>query len=608
MSLGLRNHVSRRSAGFQTVNGFRSKLTQVNLKEGQYERAGIVLDVSTDGHAWCSPPEDHVFITGTTGSGKTRRLIVPSVHLNAEAGCSMVITDPKGEVYGMTASYLKTKGYQTAVVDFRNPGRSTRWNPLSIPRELWNTGEEEKKDRALLMLRTISDMLASGIECSRDRFWESSAKSLFMGFAQYLLRYGKGEELSFSSISTLAFSAFENLRELNDDNLERDKLEELKAKKGTFYCFYDHLSDDDPIKKALAPVMITNAHQTFESIRVTFESMMAPYVNHKGLAEMMSESEIHPESIASVKTALFIIIPDDESTLYPIIDIMIDQIYTVLIDEANENGGKLYREVLFLLDEFGTIVSETDTIIPGFASMLSASRSRRMRFAIVCQSVMQLRKAYGPMADVILENCRTWAVLASRSHELTSMLQKTVGVRVSQYTGKESQLFSDSDLRQLKTGELLIVNDYGPYLGHIPDISEYGFENDTEPAVPQERKRAVKKHVKQKRYRWYSFGEVHTDVAEVSSEMTYEHHLGTALMDSFIAIMLTQDVNEDKTALLKRTREAIDKFSQQPALKPYMETYHRAYRHISMMSDEVLEKSRVLYTDSPDDPDDQIPF
>ncbi len=612
MSLGLKSHERRKSAGFQTVNGFRSKLTLLDSKADECEKAGVILDVGRDGKVWCAPPEDHVFITGSTGTGKTRRLIVPSVHMIAAAGSSMVITDPKGEIYAMSADYLKKKGYEISVIDFRSPASSTRWNPLSVAELYWASEDDASRDRALLMIRTVADMLASGVTSERDRFWEATAKSLFVGFAQYLLLHGEKGKLSLEAISNLAFSAFECVRELSDDTLEPDKAEELKSKAGTFWYYYHHLRDDDPIKKALAPMMITSSHQTFESIRVTFESMMAPYVNQNGLCDMMCESEISMFSLASGKSALFIVIPDDESTLYPVIDIMIDELYTVLIDLANRNGGKLEKEFYFLLDEFGTLVSETDTIIPGFASMMSASRSRGIRFAIVCQSVMQLRKAYGPMADVIMENCRTWAVLASRSHELTLMLQKAAGVRVSEFTGKEMQLFTEADLRQLQLGEVLILNDYGPYLGHIIDITGYGYDEKPFEKVPV-RKSGRKTGKNKKKFQWYPCSgnvspvdDEEDESVHKAGEVSYEYHLGSALRDAFIAIMLTQDVNEDKDALMKRTRDAVNKFAQQPALKPYMDTFYRAYRHIGMMSDDIIEKSRLLHIDPIDD--DSVPF
>lgn len=612
MSLGFQSHVSRKSAGFQTMNGFRSKLTQVDSKAEECDKAGIVLDVGRDGKVWCTPPEDHVFITGTTGAGKTRRLIVPSVHMIAAAGNSMVITDPKGEIYGMTAGYLKKNGYEISVLDFRSPATSTRWNPLAIAELYWERGDVAGRDRALMLIRTIADMLSASVASDRDRFWEETAKSLFTGFAQYLLLHGEKGQLSFEAISDIAFSAFDCVSSLSDDNPDQNNASEVKSRAGTFWYYYHHLRDDDPIKKALAPMMISSAHQTFESIRVTFESMMAPYVNQKGLCDMMCESQVNMSSLARDKSALFIVIPDDESTLYPVIDIMIDELYTVLIDEADRNGGKLEKEVFFLLDEFGTLVSETRTIIPGFASMMSASRSRGIRFAIVCQSVMQLVKAYGDMAAVIMENCRTWAVLASRSHELTLMLQRAAGVRVSEFSGKEMQLFSEADLRQLQLGEVLILNDNGPYLGHITDISEYGFDEEAFENVPRINV-GRKMQMKNKKFRWYpGHGNVSAEREESdgsvqpAGEVTYDYHLGSALRDAFIAIMLSQDVNENRDALLKRTRDAVNKFAMQPALKPYMDTFYRAYRHIGMMSDDVLEKSRLLYIDPIDD--DSIPF
>ena len=119
--------------------------------------------------------------------------------------------------------------------------------------------------------------------------------------------------------------------------------------------------------------------------------------------------------------------------------------------------------------------------------------------------------------------------------------------------------------------------------------------------------------MKNKKFRWYpGHGNVSAEREESNEsvqpagEVTYDYHLGSALRDAFIAIMLSQDVNENRDALLKRTRDAVNKFAMQPALKPYMDTFYRAYRHIGMMSDDILEKSRLLYIDPIDD--DSIPF
>lgn len=187
--ISLPNYITRSGARFETTERFLQSTSVVNSTETELKSAGIPLTHIDENTYATSTDELHCFVIGDSGCGKTRRVILPTIRLLAKAGESMVISDPKGELYRTTANSLREKGYTVQVLNFRNPSRGHRWNPLGLIDELYHSENSESKDKALMMLSDIVDVLQQGLQGEKDPYWAMAAGDVMRGISLIILDY-----------------------------------------------------------------------------------------------------------------------------------------------------------------------------------------------------------------------------------------------------------------------------------------------------------------------------------------------------------------------------------------------------------------------------------
>ena len=369
----------------------------------------------------------------------------------------MVISDPKGELFRMTANSLREKGYTVQVLNFRNPCRGHRWNPLGLIDTLYHAGDSESKDRALMMLSDIVDVLQQGLKGEKDPFWAMAAGDVLRGISLMILDYGESGELTFENIAITA----------------RDVLKNLGT--AQFRDFLNLLPKSSPISQNLS-VIVTNHPDTRNCIMAEFEAMISLYTSQELLMDLFAVSEIDINTLGLSPTALFFILPDDTEALYPIATVFVKQIYSALIALADEQrDGKLPNRVTFLLDEFANFAK-----MPSIESMLTAARSRRIRFVLVCQSMDQLTAKYEDHGrETLLANCRTWLYMSCRNLPFLRRLEELIGYYISPYTHERIPLVDIGELQHFDIGQVLVLNDRcRPMMGYLPDYSQYDFGAD----------------------------------------------------------------------------------------------------------------------------------
>src|SRR5690606_31409155 len=138
-------------------------------------------------------------IMGSTGSGKTRRLILPLIKILAKKGESMILTDPKGELYEESASLLMEKGYKIVILNLRNPEKGNAWNPLTLPYKLYKEGSDKAKE----LLADLGRSLLHD-EKSDDPFWQNSSSDYFTGLSLGMFEDAQEEEINLNSISFMS--------------------------------------------------------------------------------------------------------------------------------------------------------------------------------------------------------------------------------------------------------------------------------------------------------------------------------------------------------------------------------------------------------------------
>lgn len=463
--ISLPNYITRSGARFETTERFLQSTSVVNSTETELKSAGIPLTHIDENTYATSTDELHCFVIGDSGCGKTRRVILPTIRLLAKAGESMVISDPKGELYRTTANSLREKGYTVQVLNFRNPSRGHRWNPLGLIDELYHSENSESKDKALMMLSDIVDVLQQGLQGEKDPYWAMAAGDVMRGISLIILDYGELGNLTFENIALTA-------REV------RDQLSGSKRSFSSSTPFKDFLSSlpkGSPIYQNIS-VIITNAEDTRNCIMSVFEAMISLYSSQESLMDLFAVSEIDINTLGLSPTALFFILPDDTEALYPIATVFVKQIYSSLISLADaQRDGKLPNRVTFLLDEFANFAK-----MPSIESMLTAARSRRIRFVLVCQSMDQLTAKYQEYGrETLLANCRTWVYMSCRNLPFLSRLEELIGYYISPYTNERIPLVDIGELQHFEIGQVLVLNDRcRPMMGYLPDYSKYDFGTD----------------------------------------------------------------------------------------------------------------------------------
>ena len=411
-------------------------IKKIVLKNEDYEHAGVPIIIN-DKEAWVDDGENHSLIIGASGSGKTWTIIDPLVKILGKAGESMIVTDPKGEIYEHNANLLREKGYNVILVNFRDPEQGSAWNPLSLPYRYYKDGKE---DKAMELLEDLGLNILVDAD-NKDPFWQKSAADYFTGLALGLFEDAHSEdEVNLNSIN--AMSTFgEERRGASKYDKEYFKL------KGELSSAY-----------ISAAATITAPADTKGGITSTFRQKIRVFSSRQKLAEMLSYTDFDVRKIGKEKTAIFLKIHDEKTTYHALATIFVKQVYECLIDEAQkEENLKLKFRTNFILDEFANMPALKDV-----ESMITASRSRNMRFNFVIQNFSQLNKVYGKeVAETIKGNCGNMFYLITTEYSALEEISKLLGDVKPKVEKDKPQppirpLVTVSDLQQMKKLQMII--------------------------------------------------------------------------------------------------------------------------------------------------------
>ena len=398
------------------------------------DAAGVPL-ILNDKEAWVDNGEYHTLVIGSTGSGKTQTVIKPTVKLLAKAGESMIITDPKGEIYEATANMLRDKGYDVQILNFRDPQNGSSWNPLSLPYRMYKSGNQDKAIELLddLALNILYDESSN----NSDPFWEKTSADYFSGVALGLFEDAKEDEININSISLMT------------------TVGEEKFGGSTYIKEYFSFKDPASASVINASSTINAPTDTKGSILSVFRQKIKLFASRENLSEMLSHSDIELADIGRRKTALFIVVQDEKKTYHSLVTILLKQCYETLIGVAQENGGELPVRTNFLLDEFANMPPLKDV-----TTMITAARSRHIRFTMIIQNYAQLNQVYGKEnAETIRGNCGNIIYLISAELAALEEISKMCGEVKSKSDDKTAStpLVTVSDLQRMKQFEVIIL-------------------------------------------------------------------------------------------------------------------------------------------------------
>lgn len=434
------------SSRFSSYEESAQTMTCIDVNET--DTGGIVL--WSDGHKMLVDRDDnHTIVFGSTGSRKTTTIVLPSLMSIANEGHSMILSDPKGELQAEIRGYLIEKGYNIKVLDLNNPTTSDGWNPLVMPYHLYHSKDPVLKDRGETLVTDYS-MSICPIEDKSDPYWERSAQSLIAGAILLLFELCKDErEINLVSVQAI----------LNKICAETDQ--------GEIRDYLNTLDASSPVQNRLSTTVF-NASNTKLCIMSTARSKLADFTSLTTINELLSTNDIDIEDMWKRKTAVFISVPDERTTFNSIVTAFVKQAYTVMISHAKSRPDmRLPIPVDIVLDEFANIPP-----LPDMESMITASRSRGIRFLLVLQGLNQLCSKYGEeVAKCIVGNCTNIIYIYSREMDLLKHISELAG---EDSDGKPLITIDALQRFDKDKGEYLLLHGRNyPFISHVVSVREY---------------------------------------------------------------------------------------------------------------------------------------
>ena len=428
-------------------------------KQSKYGGVPLVYDKEA---AYVDNGESHTLVLGATGSGKTAGIINPTMKMLMKARESIIISDPKGEIFEKNSGLLRELGYEIIILNFRDPQKGNCWNPFHLPYKFQKEGNFDKANELLNDLATNIVVDGQG----NDPFWQDSAASYLTGLSLALFEDAESEDLI----------------NINSINLMMTQGED---RFGNSNYLKEYFNAKDPASPACVNALGTvNApNETKGGIVSVLKQKVKTLAVTKNLSEMLARNDFEMDSIGEKPTAVFMIIQDEKTTYHALSTIFVKQCYESLISVAHKHGGSLPVRVNFLLDEFANMPKFKD-----ITTMVTAARSRRIRFLFIIQNFAQIKEKYGDHeAETIRGNCGNLIYLLTGELSALEEISKLCGdklVKVGKDKKEETRpLVTISELQRMKPDEIVLIKHRcPPYKGKLKmDYNtDFGFGKGTD--------------------------------------------------------------------------------------------------------------------------------
>lgn len=366
----------------------------------------------------------HALIVGTTGSGKTTGFVDQNIAIlgRSKGKPSMIIADPKKELYEKHAKQLESEGYIISTLDLREPYSSARWNPMQVlirrirqVRELQNDLKQEdgkyyacgevflSHGDARTRVQELKDEIFENamdlvytlcpVQNKDQPTWEEGARNLIFGLVLAFCEDCIAGKMDDKQL--LLFNVYHNITKYCSEDTTALKQYLLEGR------------DEFSKVRGLVNTVLITSDKTLTSYLSEVNSYMQQLADD-GILSMTSESDIDIANMDENPNALFVIVPDERFTRHRFVTLFLTQTYKELVEKANTNLRKkqtdtaiLKRRAYFILDEFGNLPK-----MENIEGMVTVGRSRGIRYLFVLQSFSQLNAKYGrDIGDIIKTNC-----------------------------------------------------------------------------------------------------------------------------------------------------------------------------------------------------------
>lgn len=426
---------------------------------------GIVVGCKSKGKtttAMVDKGDVHALMIGAAGVGKTAYWLYPCIEYACATGMSFLSTDTKGDVvrnYGTIAE--KYYGYNVSVIDLRNPTRSHGNNLLYLVNKYFDLYKEnpdclsykaKAEKYAKIISKTIISNGMDGASFGENSYFYDSAEGLLTATILLVAEFCKPEERHIVSV-------YKIIQELLAPSGQKGK--------NQFQQLMNLLPETHKAKW-FAGAALNTSEQSMASVMSTALSRLNAFLDSELEQILCFDTEIDAERFCKEKSAIFIVMPEENPNTFFMVSLIIQQLYREILAVADENGGKLKNRCVFFCDEFGTLPK-----IESAEMMFSASRSRRLQIVPIIQSFAQLEQNYGKEgADVIIDNTQL-TIFGGFAPNSTSaeVLSKSLGSRtvmsgsVSKSKNDPSQslqmierpLMTPDELKSLPKGTFVVM-------------------------------------------------------------------------------------------------------------------------------------------------------
>lgn len=404
----------------------------------------------------------HALMIGAAGVGKTAYWLYPCIEYACATGMSFLSTDTKGDVvrnYGTIAE--KYYGYNVSVIDLRNPTRSHGNNLLHLVNKYFDLYKEnpdclsykaKAEKYAKIISKTIISNGMDGASFGENSYFYDSAEGLLTATILLVAEFCKPEERHIVSV-------YKIIQELLAPSGQKGK--------NQFQQLMDLLPENHKAKW-FAGAALNTSEQSMASVMSTALSRLNAFLDSELEQILCFDTEIDAERFCKEKSAIFIVMPEENPNTFFMVSLIIQQLYREILAVSDENGGKLKNRCVFFCDEFGNLPK-----IESAEMMFSASRSRRLQIVPIIQSFAQLEQNYGKEgADVIIDNTQL-TIFGGFAPNSTSaeVLSKSLGSRtvmsgsVSKSKNDPSQslqmierpLMTPDELKSLPKGTFVVM-------------------------------------------------------------------------------------------------------------------------------------------------------
>lgn len=412
--------------------GYIRSLAKKHSNKDFFENKLFTQKTRMDIHGKIKNVNLHTVVIGGSGAGKTRYYAKPNI---MQCNTSYVVLDPKGEIIKSVGYMLEDEGYEIKVIDLIDMSKSLGYNPFHYI--------QSDKDVLKLITNLIRNTTPKG-SSTNDPFWEKSETALLEALMLYLYHYAPEDEQNFTMVMEML-----NYAEVKEDEDDYESpLDEL----------FKRLETIDSNSLALKQYKIYKqaAGKTAKSILISVGVRLAAF-NLEELASLTRYDEMELEQIGERETALFAIIPDNDSTFNFVIGMLYTQLFQMLYYQADfVHGGRLPVPVHFIMDEFANVALPDE-----FDKLLSTMRSRLIFVSIILQNLAQIKALYKDTWESIMGNCDSKLYLGGNEQSTHEYISKELGkatIDTNTYGKSEGRSGSFTTNSQ-RTGRELLTSD-----------------------------------------------------------------------------------------------------------------------------------------------------